>query len=151
MSLEKAVPTFLRHNEVERGGYGQNAPIRYAPEQEMKSDVSDVTNSLSLPGKTKTYLKVWNGKGSNESLLDFVMTSLGLIKRLGYWRKLEEADDSVLEAEESMTMKESKTAYKDAKEKVQKATTSDDEEADRETQQANLVLLANRDDAKQAY
>ena len=149
MSFEKAVPTFLRHNEVERGGYGQNAPIRYAPEQEMKSDVSDVTNSISLPGKTKTYLKVWNGKGSNESFLDFVMTSLGLIKRLGYWKKLEEADDSVLEAEESM--KESKTAYKDAKEKVQKATTSDDEEADRETQQANLVLLANRDDAKQAY
>ena len=98
MSLEKAVPTFLRHNEVERGGYGQNAPIRYAPEQEMKSDVSDVTNSICLPGKTKTYLKVWNGKGSNESFLDFVMTSLGLIKRLGYWKKLEEADDSVLEA-----------------------------------------------------
>ena len=149
MSFEKAVPTFLRHNEVERGGYGQNAPIRYAPEQEMKSDVSDVTNSISLPGKTKTYLKVWNGKGSNESFLDFVMTSLGLIKRLGYWKKLEEADESVLEAEDSM--KESKTAYKDAKEKVQKATTSDDEEADREKQQANLVLFANRDDAKQAY
>jgi hypothetical protein len=149
MSLEKAVPTFLHHNEVERGGWGQNAPIRYAPEQELKSDVSDVTNSIQLPGKTKTYLKVWNGKGSNESFLDFVMTSLGLIKRLGYWKKLEEADDAVLEAEESV--KESKTAYKDAKEKVQKATTSDDEEADRETQQANLVLLANCDDAKQAY
>jgi hypothetical protein len=36
------------------------------------------------------------------------MTSLGLIKRLGYWKKLEEADNSVLEAEESV--KESKTA-----------------------------------------
>jgi hypothetical protein len=60
MSLDKAVPTLLRHNEVERGGYGQNAPIRYAPEQELSSDVSDVTNSIQLkgPGKTKTYLKV---------------------------------------------------------------------------------------------
>ena len=102
MSLEKAVPTFLRHNEVERGGYGQNAPIRYAPEQEMKSDVSDVTNQIQLPGKTKTYLKVWNGKGSNESFLDFVMTSLGLIKRLGYWKKLKEADEAVLKSEESV-------------------------------------------------
>ena len=102
MSFEKAVPTFLRHNEVERGGYGQNAPIRYAPEQEMKSDVSDVTNSICLPGKTKTHLKVWNGKGSNESFLDFVMTSLGLIKRLGYWKKLKEADEAVLKSEESV-------------------------------------------------
>jgi hypothetical protein len=149
MSLKKAIPTFLRHNEVKRGGYGQNAPIHYALEQELKSDVNDVMNSIQLPGKTKTYLKVWNGKGSNESFLDFVMTSLGLIKRLGYWKKLKEADDAVLEAEESV--KESKTAYKDTKEKVQKATTSDDEEADRETQQANLVLFVNRDDAKQAY
>jgi hypothetical protein len=64
MSLKKAVPTFLRHNEVERGCYGQNAPIRYAPEQEMKSDVSDVTNQIQLPGKTKTYLKTWNGEGA---------------------------------------------------------------------------------------
>jgi hypothetical protein len=128
--------------------YGQNAPIRYAPEQEMKSDVSDVTNSISLPGKTKTYLKVWNAKGSNESFLDFVMTSLGLIKRLGYWKKLEEADEAVLESEESV--KESKTAYKHAKERVQQGTTSDDEEADEDAQQANLVLLANREDVQQA-
>jgi hypothetical protein len=66
----EGVPMFLRHNEVERGGYGQNAPIRYAPEQEMKSDVSNVTNSISLPGNSKTYLKVWNGKGYNESFLN---------------------------------------------------------------------------------
>jgi hypothetical protein len=148
MSLEKAVPTFLCPNEVEHGGWGQNAPIRYAPEPEMKSDVSDVKNSIQLPGKTKTYLKTWNGRGSNESLLDFVVTSLGLIKRLGYWKKLEEADDAVLEAEESV--KESKTAYKDAKKKVQ-AATSEDEDADKEQQQANPALLAERDDAKQAY
>jgi hypothetical protein len=122
--------------------YGQNAPIRYAPEQELKSDVSNVTNSIQLPGKTKMYMKVWNGKGSNESFLDFVMTSLGLIKRLGHWKKLEEADDSVLEAEESV--KESKTAYKVAKERVQQATTSSDEEPDRETQQANLVFICKR-------
>jgi hypothetical protein len=149
MSLEKAVPTFLHHNEVKHGGYGQNASICYASEPEMKSDVSDVTNQIQLPGKTKTYLKVWNGRGSNESFLDFVVTSLGLIKRLGHWKKLEEADDSVLEAEESV--KESKTAYKDAKERVQQTATSDDEDANEEQQQANLALLADRDDAKQAY
>jgi hypothetical protein len=34
-------------------------------------------NLIQLPGKTKTYLKVWNGKGSNESFLDFVMMSQG--------------------------------------------------------------------------
>jgi hypothetical protein len=113
----------------------------------MKSDVSDVTNSIQLPGKTKMYLKTWNG-GSNESFLDFVMTSLGFIKRLGHWKKLKEAADAVLEAEE--LVQDTKTAYKDAKERVQDAT-SDDEEADEETQQANLVLLVNRDDAKQAY
>jgi hypothetical protein len=82
-------------------------------------------------------------RGSNESFLDFVVTSLGLIKCLGHWKKLEEADDSVLEAEESV--KESKTAYKDAKEKVQQA------DADEEQQQSNLALLADHDDAKQAY
>jgi hypothetical protein len=48
-------------------------------------------------------------------------------------------------------VKATKTAYKDAKEKVQQGTTSSGEEADRETQQANLVLLVDRDDAKQAY
>jgi hypothetical protein len=80
MSLEKAVPMFLRHNEVERGGYGQNAPIRYAPDPEMKSDVSDVTNLIVLPGKTKTYLKTWNGRGSNE-LVGCIPKFLSLSKR----------------------------------------------------------------------
>jgi hypothetical protein len=138
MSLDKAVPMFLHHNEVERGGYGQNAPIRYGPEPE-----------LQLPdGKTKSYLKVWNGRGNNESFLDFVVTSLGLIKHLGHWKNLEEAAVAVLEAEKSH--QDTKKAYKDAKEKVQAATSSD-VEANRETQQANLALLADRDDAKQAY
>jgi nucleoid-associated protein YejK len=73
---------------------------------------SDVTNSIQLPGKTKTYLKVWNGRGSNEFFLDFVMTSLGLIQHLGHWKKLEEAADAVLEAEE--LVKATKEAYKDA-------------------------------------
>jgi hypothetical protein len=30
------------------------------------------------------------------------MTSLGLIKRLGYWKKLKEADEAVLKSEESV-------------------------------------------------
>jgi hypothetical protein len=68
----------------------------------MKNDVSDVTNSIQLPGKTKTYLKTWNGRGSNEPFLDFVIMSLGLIKHLGHWKKLEEAVATVLEAEESL-------------------------------------------------
>jgi hypothetical protein len=34
---------------------------------------------------------------------------------------------------------------------MQQATTSDNKEADEDTQQANLALLANRDDAKQAH
>jgi hypothetical protein len=136
MSLKKAVPTFIHHNEVERGGYGQNTPIRYVPEPELKSEVSNVTNSIQLPGKTKTYLKVWNGRGSNEFFLESVITSLGLIKRLGYWKNLKEAVATVLEAEESY--QDTKTAYKDV-------------EPDREKQQANLALLADRDDAKQAY
>jgi hypothetical protein len=80
--------------------------------------------------------------------LDFVVTSLGLIKHLGHWKKLEEAADAVLKAEE--LVRDTKTAYKDVKEKVQAATSSD-VEADRETQQDNLALLAHRDDTKQAY
>ena len=140
MSQEKAVPTSLRLNECERGHYGQNAPIRYVPEQDPVGDATgDASNQIKLPGNTKTYLKIWNGKGSNESFLDFVITSIGLIKRLGYWKSLDEADEALKKAEE--LLKASKTAWKDAKKTESNAVTSDDK--------ANAS--ASREEAAEAY
>jgi hypothetical protein len=89
MSSEKQVPVMLRHDKMERGHHGKNAPICYVPEQDpvqdslVESTVS--TNTVKMPGGTKTHLKVWNGQGANEAFLDYADQIGALIKSLGYW------------------------------------------------------------------
>ena len=83
-------PLSLSHGEVECGHYGQSAPIRYVPEKDLVQDAlsgSTCTevNKIKMPGGSTTQVRVWDGHGSNEALLRFVMTSWGLIKRLWYW------------------------------------------------------------------
>ena len=62
MSSEKQVPLTLRHNETERGHYGKSAPIRYVPEQDpvqgSLSESTVSTNTVKMPGGTKTHVKV---------------------------------------------------------------------------------------------
>ena len=72
---------------MERGHYGKSAPIRYVPEQDPVGSLSETTvstNTVKMPGGTKTHVKVWSGHGNNEALLDFAQQVGGLIKRLGY-------------------------------------------------------------------
>jgi hypothetical protein len=89
MSSKKQVPRTLRHDETERGHYGKNAPIRYVPEQDpvqdslVESTVS--TNTVKMPGGTKTHIRVWGGVGPNEVLLDYAQQMGGLIH---YIRKI---------------------------------------------------------------
>ena len=117
MSSEKQAPLTLRHDETERGHYGKSAPIRYVPEQDpvqgslSKATVS--TNIVKMPGGTKTHVKVWNGHGNNEALLDFAQQVGGLIKRLGYWQALDEANDAVTSAKQ--TLVDASAALKTAK------------------------------------
>jgi hypothetical protein len=117
MSSEKQAPLTLRHDETERGHYGKSAPIRYVPEQDpvqgslSKATVS--TNIVKMPGGTKTHVKVWNGHGNNEALLDFAQQVGGLIKRLGYWQALDEANEAVTSAKQ--TFVDASAALKTAK------------------------------------
>ena len=120
MSQDKTVPTTLRHNETERGFYGTNAPIRYVPEKDLVyetlSDSTSTTNSIKMPGGNKTTIKVWDGRGNNESFIDFVMQSGALIKRLNYWDDLDKAEEAIKEAKESV---------KKARDALQSATAKD--------------------------
>jgi hypothetical protein len=108
MSLEKHVSPTLRHDETEHGHYGKNAPIRYVPEQDpvlgslSESKVS--TNTVKMPGGTKTHVKVWTGQGNNEAFLDFVMQVGGSIKRLGYWTAIVEAVEVFAAAKQALMM-----------------------------------------------
>ena len=65
MSSEKA-PLTLRHDETERGHYGKSAPIRYVPEKDpvqgSLSESTVSTNTVKMPGGTKTHVKVWSGR-----------------------------------------------------------------------------------------
>ena len=120
MSQDKTVPTTLHHNETERGFYGTNAPICYVPEKDLVyetlSDSTSTTNSIKMPGGNKTTIKVWDGRGNNESFIDFVMQSGALIKRLNYWDDLDKAEEAIKEAKESV---------KKARDALQSATAKD--------------------------
>ena len=117
MSSEKSVSGSLRHSDTERGSYGKNAPIRYVPEQDPVADtLSEQTvtsNTVKLPGGTKTSIQVWAGRGNNESFLDFVISTCGLVKRLGLWKELDEADG---------LLEEAKAALKTAERNLKSAT-----------------------------
>ena len=117
MSSDKQAPLTLRHDETERGHYGKSAPIRYVPEQDpvqgSLSETTVSTNIVKMPGGTKTHVKVWSGHGSNEALLDFAQQVGGLIKRLGYWQAVEEADEAVTSAKQ--TLADATAALKTAK------------------------------------
>jgi hypothetical protein len=99
MSLEKQVPLTLRRDEMERGHYSKSALIRYVPEQDLVqgslSEATVSTNTVKMRGGTRTHVKVWSGHGNNEALLDVAQQLGGLIKRLGYWQAVKEADEAV--------------------------------------------------------
>jgi hypothetical protein len=107
MSSEKHVTPTLCHNKTERGHYGKNTPIRYVSEQDpvmgSLSELTVSTNTVKMPGGTKTHVKVWTGQGNNEAFLDFVMQVEGLIKRLGYWTAIDEAGDAFAAAKQALT------------------------------------------------
>jgi hypothetical protein len=110
MSSEKQVPLTLRHNETERGHYSNSVPIRYVPEQDpVQASLSEV----KMLGGTKTQVKVWSGHGNSEALLDFAQQVGGRIKRLGYWQAVEEADEAVTSAKQ--TLVDASAALKTAK------------------------------------
>lgn len=117
----------LRHDETERGHYGKSAPIRYVPETDpMQGSLSESTvstNTIRLPGGTKTHIQVWNGQGKNEVLLDFAQQNGGLIKRLGLWSALEEADEALATAEQALV--DASAAFKAAKKEESKTRNSD--------------------------
>ena len=83
MSSEKPTPLTLRHDETERGHYGKSAPIRYVPEKDpvqgSLSESTVSTNTVKMPGGTKTHVKVWSGHGNNEALLDFAQQAPRLL------------------------------------------------------------------------
>ena len=116
MSSEKTVPSTLRHQEVERGHYGRNAPIRYVPEKDPITDsLTETTttyNTVKLPGGTKTTVRVWDGKGNNEAFLDFVIASHGLMNRCGHWKDLEDTETALCNAQEAL--KKAETALEAA-------------------------------------
>ena len=93
----------LKHSEVEKGSYGQHAPIRYVPEPDPVNDAlsstgEKETNSIKVPGGTRTHLKVYDGNGGRELLVRFVAQSYGLMKRKGLMTEAEEADEALQEA-----------------------------------------------------
>jgi hypothetical protein len=89
MSSEKHISPTLHHKETERGHYGKNAPICYAPEQDpvlaSLSESTVSTNTVKIPRGTKTHVKVCGGQGNNEAFLDSVTQVGGLIKHIVYW------------------------------------------------------------------
>jgi hypothetical protein len=110
MSSEKQVPLTLCHDETERGHYGKSAPIRYVPEQDpvqgSLSEATVSTNIVKMPG------------GTNEALLNFVQQLGGLIKRLGYWQAVEEANEAVATAKQALV--DASSALKAAKKEESK-------------------------------
>jgi hypothetical protein len=66
------------------------------------SEATVSTNIVKMPGGTKTHVKVWSGHGNNEALLDFAQQLGGLIKWLGYWQAVEEADEAVATAKQAL-------------------------------------------------
>jgi hypothetical protein len=61
------------------------------------------TNTVKMPGDTRTHVKVWTGQGNNEAFLDFVMQVGGLIKRLGHCTAIVEADEAFTAAKQALT------------------------------------------------
>jgi hypothetical protein len=77
------------------------------------SETTVSTNIVKMPGGTKTHVKVWSGHGNNKALLDFAQQVGRLIKRLGYWQAVEEADEAVATAKQ--TLADASAALKTAK------------------------------------
>ena len=92
---------------MERSHYSKNAPIRYMPKQDpvlgSLSESTVSTNTVKMPGDTRTHVKVWTGQGNNEAFLDFVMQVGGLIKHLGHWTAIVEADEAFTAAKQALT------------------------------------------------
>jgi hypothetical protein len=90
---------------------------RYVPEQDpvqgSLSETTVSTNIIKMPRGTKTHVKVWSGHDNKEALLDFAQQVGGLIKRLGYWQAVEEADEAVATAKQ--TLADASAALKTAK------------------------------------
>jgi uncharacterized membrane protein len=96
------------------------------------SELTVSTNTVKMPGGTKTHVKVWMGQGNNEAFLDFVMQVGGLIKRLGYWTAISEADEVFAAAKQALTDAEAalKAARKEESKTRTNANASDAEKAD---------------------
>jgi hypothetical protein len=114
---------------MERGHHGKNAPpICYVPEHDLVlgslSESTVSTNTVKMPGGTKTHVKVW--------VLDFVMQFGGLIKHLGYWMAIVEPDEVLAAVKQALTDAEAAlkaTRKEDSKNQI-KANASDAEKAD---------------------
>jgi cobalamin biosynthesis Mg chelatase CobN len=136
MSSEKQVPLTLHHNKTERGHYGKSAPIHYAPKQDpVQGSLSEAmvsTNIVKMPGGTKTDVKVWSGHGNNEALLNIAQQLGGLIKRLGYWQAVKEANEAVATAKQALVDASSalKAAKKEESKTQNNASASDAKKAE---------------------
>jgi hypothetical protein len=88
-------------------------------------------NTVKMPGGTRTRVKVWTGQGNNEAFLDFVMQVGGLIKCLGYWTAIVEADEAFAAAKQALTDAEAalKAARKKESQTRTKASAIDAEKA----------------------
>jgi hypothetical protein len=89
------------------------------------------TNTVKMPGGTRTHVKVWMGQGNNEAFLDFVMQVGGLIKRLGYWTAIVEDDEAFAAAKQALTDAEAalKATRKEESKTPTKANASEAEKA----------------------
>ena len=153
-------PSALSHGEVERGHYGQSALIRYVPEKDPVQDAlaestSTETNKVKMPSGSTTRVSVWDGHGTNEALLRFVMTSWGLIKRLGYWTERTEALAAAAQAGSDLkkAQKELKAAKKEESKILQR--NKDDEsvatgEAKQQLEEARQKIATAQEDIEVA-
>ena len=138
----------LKHSEVERGSYGQNAPIRYVPEADPVKDAlsntgEEETNSIKVPGGTRTYLKVWSGDGTKEQLVQFIATSYGLMKRKNLLDALEDADKALEDA--TTAKKKAKAEVKVYKQEEAKLVAKKPEDEDVVDGTVNAQLSAVRE------
>jgi hypothetical protein len=112
------------------------APIHYVPEQDpVQSSLAESTvstNTVKMPGDTKTHVKVWNGQVNNEALLDIFMQVGGLLKRLSYWSAVDEANNALAAANQALVHAQNalKATKKEGSKTQSKVNASDNEKAD---------------------